>query len=604
MDSTVDDVLYRYLKSLASGFILPIINIINIKVHQHFQGEWVTMKNFLWANIIIAVCLLVIACSQVSQVAPSPVPSTTTATSIPLNTTAPAPSATAKTERTPRPTYVPPTLIPTIDPALLPKLLRNALSIQKLDLNGYKTQRVTGWDYGFGGRYSHIGDCPGFYWLDLNHLILYPWAGQDIDGFSGMFENIAPQPIVINLETGKSWLPSPDKPRSAFDCKQLNWSKELNLLITTETRGDKSTVAIYTYNGKKLASYPGKVLDVSPSGTKILIAEDTLIDLRTSKKIRLVWPLQPYEEDMLSELYWTYPDETQVYRCCYFYADLTTGTSYRFEVSDLELTNGKHVRSSVLPFRHGQWVRADKFFLVWWQPVDEGDVKYLPMFDPATKIFYDVRAMAGIPEDFTSVYTPVSPDGNYVWMEGWDESYLVNLITFKSQHYTYPNSSSYTDIDWSSDSEFSWFEIHDPVTKSTEADVLSISDMKLNPLPVNYQSETEHLWHPIDNILVYPAKDKNALIFLDALTMTYRELLFKDQTSQYKISNLAWNPNGDKLIFITENHILWQVDYPALDNLEQIIASANTINGAQWSPGGKAISFLNGSDIYIVDTNK
>jgi Tol biopolymer transport system component len=118
------------------------------------------------------------------------------------------------------------------------------------------------------------------------------------------------------------------------------------------------------------------------------------------------------------------------------------------------------------------------------------------------------------------------------------------------------------------------------------------------------QSESEHLWHPIDNVVVYPTKDKNTLIFWDAATMSFRELPFKDQNSRYKISNLAWNPNGDKLIFITESHILWQVDYPALENLEQIIASTNTISGAQWSPNGKSISFLNGSDIYIVDTIK
>ena len=226
------------------------------------------------------------------------------------------------------------------------------------------------------------------------------------------------------------------------------------------------------------------------------------------------------------------------------------------------------------------------------------------MFDPATKLFYDVREVAGIPEDFTSLYTPVSPDGNYVWMEGWNESYLVNLATFETQHYTYTNPYSYTDVDWSLDSKFAWFEIYDPETKSTEVQILSIADMNMNSLPVIYQSESEHLWHPSDNMVVYPAEDKNALIFLDVSTMSFRELPFPDQDSRYKISNLAWSPNGDKLIFITESHILWQVDHPALENLEQVTTSTDTIGGAQWSPDGKTIAFVNGSDIYIVDTTK
>ena len=139
-------------------------------------------------------------------------------------------------------------------------------------------------------------------------------------------------------------------------------------------------------------------MDVSPSETKILVTDDTVIDLRTNKKIELNWNLEDYWE-----LYWT-SDETRIYRCCYFYADLTTGISHRFEVTDLQDINGNHVRSSVLSFRNGFWVRDDTYFLVWWLAVDDGDIKYLPMFDPATKIFYDVREAAGIPEDFTSLY--------------------------------------------------------------------------------------------------------------------------------------------------------------------------------------------------------
>jgi hypothetical protein len=484
----------------------------------------------------------------------------------------------------------------------LPELLNKALSVQTLDLNGYNTRRITGWNYGFGGG-VWTSSCDGFYWLDERHLLVHPAAGE-VTGPEGFWANVnvVPQPVLINMESGVKWLPPVNRSPQPL-CNWVFWSRELGILITPEIHNDVSTISIYTYDGHKISTYPGSSLNVSPSKTKILIDGNTLIDLRTNKKIDLAWSLEDYQEQVLSGLFWT-SDETRIYRCCYFYADLTTGISHRFQRSDFHFTNGDHLNASGLWFQNGFWVRDDKYFLVWWQAVDDGDIKYLPMFDPATKIFYDVREMAGIPEEFTSLYTPVSPDGNYVWMEGWNESYLVNLTTFESQHYTYTNPYSYTDVDWSSDSNFTWFEIYDTDTKTTEAKILSISNMKLHPILVTPQSESEHLWHPTDNVVVYPAKDKNALMFLDASKMSFREIPFKDQASRYKISNLAWSPNGDKLIFITEDHILWQVDYPALENFEQIIASSSLIGRAQWSPDGKSIAFINGSDIYIVDTNK
>lgn len=553
------------------------------------------MKKAFRVSVFLAMGLLLIACGQSATATPSPIPSpsaTVTLTPVLSKTT------TAPIEPTPRPEYVPPTLIPTIDPTLVPGLLSKAFSLQTTEgVNEHNIQQITGWDHGFGGGYW-TGSCDGYYWLDANHLLLYPTTGQagPREGFETPV-NAASQPVIINLESGIVWLP-PVNTSSTHACNRVYWSRELRIIITSEIRDDISTISTYTYDGYKLADYPGSLLDISPSGTKILVAENTLntlIDLRTTKKIKLNWNLEDYWE-----LYWT-SDETRIYRCCYFYADLATGISHRFEVTDLQDINGNHVRSSVLSFRNGFWVRDDKYFLVWWQAVDDGDIKYLPMFDPAEKIFYDVRKMAGIPEDFTSLYTPVSPDGNYVWMEGWSESYLVNLTTFKSQHYTYTNPYSYTDVDWSSDSKFTWFEIYDPDTKSTEVQILSISDMKLSPLPVNPPSESEHLWHPTDNILVYGAKDKNALIFLDVSTMSFRELPF---TLHDTSGDLAWGPNGEKIALIAKDNSLWQVDYPKLENLEQLTPALPNVSNVTWSPDGNSIAFISGSDIYIVDMMK
>jgi hypothetical protein len=466
-------------------------------------------------------------------------------------------------------------------------------------MNGYNTQRIAGWDLGFAEWY-----CGGYYWLDANHMLVYPTSGEEQWGEGGTRFSIASQPIVVNLDISAFWAPPLSQSDAPSNCGRVDWSSKLKILITWGTHGDASTVSAFTYDGKKLASYPGELSSISPSGTKILMKDGTVLDLQTNKKIKLNWDLENYEaHPPPSAVYWT-SDETRIYKCCYLYADLVSGKSFRFTESDFLDSQSNPLNYEGLWVYRGEWVLNDKYFLAQWSQIDDGDMRYIPIIDPAKKIIYDMRKRAGIPEDFSNNYTLVSPDGNYVWLEGWNESYLVNLTTFESQHFTYSNPSSYTDVSWSSDSTFAWFQIYDPDIKSTEFNVLSISNMELHPLPIVLQTEGEHLWHPTDNTVVYPAKDEKALIFLDAPTMTFRELFFKDGETPHEFSNMAWSPNGDKLTFITNNNTLWQVDYPILENLEQIMASTNTIGGAQFSPDGKSISFISGSDIYIVDTTK
>lgn len=404
------------------------------------------------------------------------------------------------------------------------------------------------------------------------------------------------QPIVVNLETGIFWFP-PVNTSSLQGCKRVYWSRDLGVLINSGIYEETPAVFTHTFDGKNLAKYRGKFTQVSPSNEKIIIDHNILIDLRTNSRTTLAWSLEEYEEEqMFSEVFWT-ADETRLYRCCYFYADLTKGISHRFTESDFLDRQGNPIDYKGLWLYRGEWVQNDSYFLAEWSWGEDGDIRYLPMFDPATRTIFDVRRLAGISNDWTCYQTIISHDGKYVWMVFGNGSYLIDLLTFEARFYAGIN---YLNPRWSIDSQFIW--IHD--SDSTIFSLLSISDKALIPLPVSPAPETEHVWHPTDKLVVYPARDKNALIFLDASTMSVQELPFKDQNSRYKISDLAWNPNGDKLIFITEDHILWQVDYPSLENLEQIMASANTIGRAKWSPDGKSISFISGSDIYIVDTVK
>lgn len=567
------------------------------------------MKTIFKAIIFFGIGTFLVACGLSATPTASPVPSltaTVTATSTPLPSVTPSPTITP----TEKPEYIPPTLIPTIDPTLVPELLSKAFSVQTLEgVNRHKIRQITGWDYGLGGGVFYRGTwyarCQGYQWLDTNHVILYPEAGQEVMSYGDgarIVTSVVSQLLVMNLDHGTGWVLEKG---TSETCNRVYWAQELKILITDEFESENSIVSTYTYDGDRLASYPGSVWDVSPSGTKILISEDTLIDLRTNRTIKLSWSLEDYYEPHLSDLYWTYPDETRIYRCCYFYADLATGVSHRFARSDFHNANGNHLDSTGLWFHQGEWVRDNKYFLVHWLAVDDGPVRYQPLFDPGTKLFYDLWELAGISPGMTWRYNEVSPDGNYVWIVGFEESYLVNLTTYESQHFLYNDRSTYTEGDWSADSKFIWFETHlYSGNESSEFQILSIADGKLHPISITPLPDPNHWWHPTKASVAYPAAEKDALIFLDASTMSYRELAFTFP----KLPNISpiveWSPAGDKLALVAEDGSVWQVDYPDLAYLEQLTPPLSNVHSLEWSPDGSSISFISGSDIYIVETTK
>jgi hypothetical protein len=556
------------------------------------------MKNLFRANIVIAVCLLATACGQALQVTSHPVSPTPTATTIPLTTT-PVPSATATIESTPRPVYIPPTLIPTIDPTLAPGLLSKAFSVQTVEgVNGHKIQKITGWEYGLGGGFFR-NSCIGYIWLDTNHLLLYPATGQVPmpEGWSPTKFNVVRQPVVINLENGHIWLPSVNAPASPETCATIEWSSELGVLILSEEHDGISTVSTYTYDGRNLVTYTGNLVDVSPSGTKIFLNDNTLIDLRTNKRITLDWSLKYYPEDPFSNLFWT-SDETRIYGCCYFYADLTAGTSYSSTRSDFQDVNDNHQEPWGVVYR-GAWIQNDTYFLPEWNWLDDGDIRHLPMLAPAKKVAIEVREKAGIPEDWSCTDIDVSPDGKYVWMTGFSDSYLVDLITFEAQYYP---RKKYSGVDWSPNSKFAFLDNNDLSDETEPYSILSVIDKQLRSLPVAPLSEWIHWWHESDDILIYPSENENTLLLLDTATMSFRELPFKVEAGGY--DSLIWSLNGKKIVFVAEDGSLWQADYPKFDNFEQLTPVLPNISQVNWSPDGNSISFISGSDIYIVDTVK
>ena len=549
------------------------------------------MKKLCKANVAIALCFLLIACGQVSYI--TPVLGTTP---FPTVTLAPSQTPEIPIESTPT-TYVPPTLIPTINPEFVPNLLGKAISLQTLvDVNGHSIQKITGWEYGFRQE-----PCDGYQWLDSNHLLLYPRTGQEQDGFHLGKIDLSSELVVINLTDGSFWLQEPlsSTPFSfwGLDCNGIYWSQELGIIIDQQMYGtvtgpSKEAVFIHTFDGKEIARYWGKILGVSPSGEKILVDEDTIIDLRTDKITDLAWHMD-YDLTGTSKLYWS-SDESRVYQCCFYYADLKTVESYNLEWNNLRDKDGKPISFSLKsPHVGGRWVRNDTYFFPLWDYMSyAGDPTLI--FSPTEKK-YDVIEVPSTsfinPETFT--YN-ISPDGMYVWIKGYSEvdgayhNFLVNLYTFETTAYDTPVN----DFVWSPDSKFAWMTIYD----SSDKYILSADKTTLTLFPA--QPTSNLFWHPTNPVLAFLTEKNQVLTILNA-----KDMSVKGWTLPTTFYDLIWSPDGDYIAFVATDGSLWQVDYPKLENFEQLTEPMPS-GGIQWSPDGNSIAFISGSDIYIVDTMK
>ena len=52
---------------------------------------------------------------------------------------------------------------------------------------------------------------------------------------------------------------------------------------------------------------------------------------------------------------------------------------------------------------------------------------------------------------------------------------------------------------------------------------------------------------------------------------------------------------------MTADGSLWQIDYPALENVEQLTLPMPAVKDVFWSPDGSYLAFVSDKDIYIVD---
>ena len=550
------------------------------------------MRSYSKIIFYLTVSVLLISCGQ-SIALP-----TITPISIPVSTATPTQEITATA--TPPPYYS--NVLPTINPTELPSLLESAFSVETLDtLNGHRLRRVSGWDYGF--NYTDERVAPYFtyryQWMDSHHLLLFPKTG-DVQHPNWTTEQ--KRAVVFNLDAGTTWLPREQVKEGirVLDIPLPRWSSEAEVLISSETSG----VFTLTADGDFVAAYNGKLHGISPSGNKILI-DDTWIDLKSKKMVDFAWYFGFDEQTWLP--IWS-PDENRVFMCCYYYGNAETGESYNLLNEDT-IFEGKPIdRLKSLHHSHGMWLndnyvlaQADGFytFMSWF----EGTI---PVFDVSERTYRDLIKLANLPynpSDGDAYYAEkdISPKGDYMWIHKptAPTGFLVDLKTFHS--WEYPR-----DFYWTKNGEYAvvyWSVIENNEYKIATSKILDLSSKELKTIPSDIKCNN---WHPVQGICLSLSMNEqgiSSLNFLDAKNMSIRQVPLPISLT---LNQAVWSPKGDYIILATEDKSLWKIDYPTLENMEQLTRplTGAYIESIIWSPDNEYLSFVGGTNIYIVDINK
>jgi hypothetical protein len=546
------------------------------------------IKTITRTGLSLAACLAFAACAQMiaqpTETDSTPVDAAAVRTAAAASfsgqlteTALPSPAPTA----TPRPTQRPyPSAIPTIAAEKIPGRLQAELSVEKLAAtNGHNLRRVTGWENGF----------KDYQWMDSKHLLLFPIVGEYADPFANTLDA---RPVVITLDTAQTWLPPADRVNEQSERGKIllpRWSPKLDFLITAETVGEgaaaKEGVSIYNSAGKLLKHYAGRLVDTSPSATKMLIADDTWVDLSTGKMVDFGWDFTGNVHRWLP--IWS-PDETRVYFCCYFYGNAMTSESYTIPDANLQTDFSNYPHHP-----HGTWLQ-DSYVLVQFDVNTRGS-GFIPVYNTHTRKFSNLGKLANLPDEFNDnlrAYLSFSPNRDYMTVDGGLRSgvanpppagYLINLKTFKSQPY-------FSDVDWSTNGEFA----------IVDSKVLALSSGEIKALPAGLHCD---VWHPTRGICATVSTDANkqqVLAIQDLHSMSVQKVPLP---AADKFAGLRWSLRGDRIALTTDNGVIWQIDYPGLKNLEQLTPLLENMENLTWAPNGTQLSFMIGKDIYLVDAS-
>lgn len=573
------------------------------------------MKSFVGAFFTFVLCLFLFACTQnESQKTATAVHPTATETRANIETKPatfilPSPQSAINMTPiviTPIPQSPSTTQLPDFEPTQIPGLLQSALTMETLSgFNGQNMQRISGWKYGF----STLD------WLGANHIMLYPYAGVT----SALDTRVAGiYPAVVNLNSEEFWIPYLSQAiiNKINRRETFSWSAQLGVLIIP---GPNNEVNVYSPDGELRNSYPGSLLGVSPSATKLLIDNGTWLDLSNGKAVDFAWQQTYPATDFATFAYsWGFhpiwsSDEMRVYSCCYLYGNAKTSTSYSMPYNEITIDGKKVDNYFSLQHFGGIWVLGDTYLLPSWGGALDGSPNFIPLFDPAARTYRNLSAMLGLPYSIENLPMPycnrpsAHPGGRYVWVDCLDGGHLIDLANFRSRvypppaDYSYEQGNSFTlNTEWSADGTYLL------VGRS----ILSVATGEMKPLPKDCNDLS---WHSKDDVIACLSIDSQSLLLIDSKTVSIQ----KEIILPIEFQELIWSPEGKHIALLARDSSLWQVDYPKLENLEQLTAAtpewthrrySTTINESLvknilWSPDGMSLAFIGGADVYVVDTH-
>jgi WD40 repeat protein len=245
----------------------------------------------------------------------------------------------------------------------------------------------------------------------------------------------------------------------------------------------------------------------------------------------------------------------------------------------------------------GVWLN-DRYIMAKFDALYTGGLDFIPLFDIQARTFRDLGVVTGLPGAFDNnqgATNSISPNRDYLWASPGAQSpadpqvYLVDLRTLQSRLY---HAAS---VDWS----------------ILDQQVLTLSDQTLRPLPAIPDFAELHYWiadawHPTQGarLSIYADRQEHQYLYLlDFESLSYRHLALPSNFDggYGRGTSIVWSPDGDRFALAAPDGSLWQMDFPKMEHLEQLTPPMANVRDISWSPDGAYLSFVGGTDIYIVD---
>lgn len=488
------------------------------------------------------------------------------------------------TPRTPplRPT---PGIDPDFDAAGTRADLRRAIAIRPANNETpHPLIHVGGWPDGF----RSAGYCHGpFRWLDADHLLLFPLVGYT-NWFEDPTGGEVTLPLVVDLrEEMAPWTTAVATDR----CKLPVYSAVLNRLIDV----NEGQVQLFRLDGTPEQTYPGGMpLALAPSGLRLL-AEHTWIDLASGETA----PLDAAPDDRyLWNPRWS-ADETRLAECCLTYVDAETGEwQWPNQIQDI-FFGGIGVGPGWLPDQSdAHWVMDEQFLLFESQAsfIQGGRYNPIPLIDPVSKTYEDIRPRLGLDDENQSCFIDVAPTSQFgvigcnTILENESrppgEHLLVSLTPLTTVT-TLPGALTF--VAWSPDGRFYLYWDNDDQS-------LWLAAVEGGPArQISDEPIWAYDWSPTSQVLAYWTAQSEKIHLFDMVTGETHSLSFP-----HAVERFVWSHQGTMAAVLTGDGRLWHVRLQPEMTQTPLTGPTPGVASIAWSPDDGKIAFAGEGGVYVV----